>query len=77
METKLNIEGLVRQALEARKDPHLAVMEEMNKELIKEGEPTWEIKDRGMVKMFVMGFLYARDLEIDGEDWTLKERDNY
>ena len=70
---KLDIEGIVRQALERKEDPHLSVMEEMNKRNLERDEPLWEKEDRSMVKMFVMGFLYAKDLELDGENWYLKE----
>ena len=73
--TKLDIEGIVRLALKERKDPHLEVMKEMNKRNL-ERDPsydTWAPKDRSLIKMFVIGFLYSRSLEIDRENWTLKE----
>lgn len=70
---KLDIEGLVRKALKDRRDPYLLVMEEMNNRLLEKGKVPWRNIDRSMVKMFTLGFLYARDLEVDGENRTLRE----
>lgn len=72
----IDIEKIVKEALDSHHDPFLAVLKEINKILPvnapKWDESTGDTADRKNVKYYVLGYLTAKNLEIDGENWRLK-----